>query len=86
MKKVTNFFNKLAKDLDTTYFPDVKYYRDYKNTVEIHHAVELFNNGVLPYPKLINKLAKACKDTKENIHKIVSKYIQDFEGYEYKPK
>lgn len=84
MKKAPEFFNKLTKELDTTYFPNVKYYRDNKNTTKIHYAAECFNNGVLTYTKLIDKISAACKDTKENIHKIVSKYIADFEGFEYK--
>jgi hypothetical protein len=33
---------------------------------------------------LIKKLSKSCKDTQENIHNIVKKYIGDFEGYEFK--
>ncbi len=82
MTLVDNFFNKLTSDLDKTYFPDVKYYRDNKYTTNIHYAIECFNNGVLTYEKLINKLVKNTKDSKENIHNIVSKYIEDFEGYE----
>lgn len=85
MKIVQDFFNKLAQELDGKYFPEVKYYRDNKNTTKIHHTVELFNNGCLTYPKLIDTISKACSDTKENIHAIVSNYIEDFGGFEYKP-
>jgi hypothetical protein len=85
MKLVDDFFNKLAKELDQKYFPTVKYYRDDANDTKMHYAIELFNNGALTYPKLIDRLSKACKDTKENIHKIASKYVKDFDGYEYKP-
>lgn len=83
MKIVSDFFNKLAKELDTTFFPDVKYYMDNENTQLIHRTVELFNNGCLGYGKMIDKLSQATGDNKENIHTIVSKYIEDFEGYEY---
>jgi len=83
MKTVDDFFNKVCQEIDKTYFPEVKYYRDNKNTTKIHHAVELFNNGVLTYNHLIKHLSINTKETKENIHKIVSKYITDFEGYTY---
>lgn len=86
MKKAPEFFNGLTKELDTTYFPEVKYYRDKKETTDIHYTCELFNNGCLGYDKLVSRIAKSCKDTKENIHAIASKYIADFEGYEYKVK
>jgi len=83
MVLVDDFFNKLAKDLDKKYFPDVKYYRDDKNCTAVHYAIEQFNNGVSTYDKLIKKLSSACKDTKENIHAIVSKYVKDFGDYKY---
>ncbi len=85
MKIVNDFFNKLCGELDKTYFPEVKYYRDNENTTKIHYTAELFNNGCLTYPELIKRISKATKDTKENIHKIVSKYIENFDGYVYKP-
>lgn len=86
MKLVNDFFNKVAKAIDTKYYPEIKYYRDNKNTTKIHYTLELFSNGCLTYKVLINRLAKACKDTKENIHAIVKEFIHDFEGYEYKIK
>lgn len=84
MELVEDFFNKLLGDLDSKYFPDVKYYRDDKEDAKLHYTVELFNNGCLTYEELINRAAKSCNDTKENIHKIVSLYVKDFQGYEYK--
>jgi len=75
MKIVSDFFNKLASEIDKTYFPNVKYYRDDKNCTKVHYAIELFNNGCLTYQKLIKKLSLACKDTETNIETIVSKYI-----------
>jgi hypothetical protein len=83
MKIKSEFFN-LASELDEMYFPEVKYYRDNKNTVIIHYSVELFNNGCLTYNKLITRLSKACTATQNKIHSIVSKYIADFEGFEFK--
>lgn len=80
-----NFFNTLVGELDKKYFPDVKYYMDNKKTTKIHHTVELFNNGCLTYVKMIDTLSKACSDSKENIHSIVSKHIEDFGGFDYKP-
>lgn len=84
MKIVQDFFNKLVKELDAKYFPEVKYYRDNENTAKIHYTVELFSNGCLTYNKLINTISKHCSDTKENVHEIVSKYVKDFEGFKYK--
>jgi len=85
MKIVQDFFNKLVGELDKTYFPNVKYYMDNKHTQKIHRAVELFNNGCLTYSDFIESLSEEIDDTKENIHKIVSKYIEDFGDYSYKP-
>lgn len=83
MKLTTDFFNKLGAELDKKYFPEVRYYRDNKNDEKVHYALECFSNGVLTYNKLIKTISINCKDTKENIHKIVSKYIANFEGFEY---
>jgi hypothetical protein len=76
IEKVDDFFNKLAKEIDKKYFPDVKYYRDNKDDADAHYAIELFNNGVIGYDSLIKKLSKSCKDKKENIQNIVNKYIK----------
>ncbi len=70
-----NFFNELCQDIDKTYFPEVKFYRDNKHTEKIHYAVELFNNGCSTYDKLIETLAKETGDSKEKMQMIVSKYI-----------
>ena len=83
MKLVNDFFNKLAVELDKTYFPTVKYYRDNENCAKVHYNIELFNNGCLTYYELINRLSLRCNDTKENIHAIVSKYVSDFEKFVY---
>jgi len=74
----SEFFNKTVGELDSKYFPDVRYYRDNKGTTVIHSATELFNNGCSTYSQLIKKIAGACKDTNMNIHIIVSKHIADF--------
>lgn len=86
MKLKKDFFNKVCSKIDKVYFPDVKFYRDNKKTVRIHYALELFNNGVLGYSQLINELSSCTKDTKANIHKIIARYVTNFEGYEYQPK
>lgn len=82
--KITSNFMELATELDAKYFPDVKYYRDNKNDEQVHYTIELFNNGCMDYTTFIKRLFRNCKDTKENLHTIVSKYIKDFEGFEYK--
>lgn len=81
MKTKPDFFNNLVQELDSAYFPDVKYYRDNKDTTKIHHTVELFNNGCLTYTKLIERISSICFDTKKKIHAIVSKHIEDFGDY-----
>ena len=86
IKKVDDFFNKLAKDIDKKYFPDVKYYRDDENDTAVHRAIELFNNGASTYTNLIKKLAKSCKESEKNIHTIVKKYIKDFGDFKYESK
>lgn len=81
MKIVSDFFNKVCKEIGKTYFPNVKYYRDNTHTTAIHRDVELFNNGCLEYDILIARISDSTGDTKENIDKIVSKYIEDAEGF-----
>lgn len=83
MKTVQDFFVKCAGEIRSKYFPTVKYYRDDKDCADATYALECFSNGVLTYSKLIDKLAKSCSDTKENIHAVVSQYVADFEGYLY---
>lgn len=75
---VDDFFNKLVTDLDKNY--------NTRDNMKVGYACECFNNGVLTYSKLIDKLTIECKDTHENIHTLVSKYIIDFGSYEYNPK
>lgn len=83
MKLVNDFFNKLLAELDKTYFPTVKYYRDNENCAKVHYAVECFSNGVLGYDELIANLAIYCEDNRPvYLHLIVSKYVLDFEGFE----
>lgn len=75
MELVNDFFNKVVKCLDNKYFPEVSYYRDSKNTISIHHNTELFSNGCLMYGDYIKHIARACKDTEENIEKLLSEFI-----------
>ena len=44
IKIKANFFNRLAQELDKTYFPEVKYYMDNKNTTVI--PIEKFSPGI----------------------------------------
>ncbi len=83
MKKVNDFYNKLAIEIDSTYFPNLSCYRDSKECSLSHYDIELFNNGCLTYHELVKRLAKNCKEKKVVIHSIVSKYIEDFDGYVY---
>ena len=71
---VDDFFNKASKELDTKYFPDVKYYRDDKDATAVHYALELFSNGQISKDNLIKRLAKSCKEKEEVIKDIIKKY------------
>jgi len=84
MKIVNDFFNKACSDIDKKYFPDVKYYGDKKETTDIHYAVELFNNGVIGYNELLDKVSLACKVSHEEIHNIISKHVESFGNLEFK--
>jgi len=86
MKLIQDFFNKVASELDKTYFPTVKFYRDSEDCAKVHYNLELFSNGCLTYTELISRLSLRCNDTKLNIHAIVSKYVTDFNGYIYSSK
>jgi len=83
MKTTSDFFNKVCQEIDKKYFPEVKYYRDNEQNVKVHYAVELFNNGCLGYSELIKRISTATKETRHNIHNLVSKFITDFEDFEY---
>lgn len=85
MKIVQDFFNKTAQEVMKTYFPSVKFYRDDENAVKAKYAIELFNNGCLEYTALIARISTATGAEREDIHKLVSKHIEDFEGFEYDP-
>lgn len=82
---VPDFFIKAAQEIDKKYFPELKYYRDDDNCAAVHYALECFSNGVYGYHVLIYKLSKACNDTPENIHSIISTHIQDYGGYIFDP-
>lgn len=76
MKIVQDFFNKVAIEIRSKYFPEVKYYRDNKRCADATYAIELFNNGCLTYDSFISRLCKFCKASQEEVASIVNKYIQ----------
>ena len=78
-RKVDDFYNKLMNKIRETYFPEINEY--YYN---VRHVVENFSNGVLSYTIFIRKLSKICDDTKENIHMMVSEFIENWGDFEYK--
>jgi hypothetical protein len=82
---VQDFFNKVAMEINITYFPTVKYYRDDDNCAKAHYNIELFNNGCITYRQLIGRLAKNCNATTKEIHTIVEKYVISFGEYKYSP-
>jgi hypothetical protein len=82
-----DFFNKARVEIRSKYFPTVIHGKTenplYYKTI---HLLECFHNGVIYYETLINKLSKNCKDTKENIHKIIKEFIKSFGSYKYSIK
>lgn len=86
MKLTNDFFNKLLLELDKKYFPNVKYYGDDKACAAIHYATELFSNGCSTYRKFVKTLGYNCGDNLENIHEIVSKYVEDFGKFKWHPR
>lgn len=82
-----DFFVKISKDIREKYFPkhDHSTTKD-RNYWDATYAIECFNNGVLTYRQLIQRLAKACNSTNYNINQIVEKHIVSFGEYRYKPK
>lgn len=82
-----NFFNKVATEIRAKYFAtENNSYTKNQNYHNAGYTIELFNNGCLTYRQLIGRLSKACKDTTENVHNLVSNYVISFGNYEYKPK
>ena len=75
METVSDFHNKLCKEIASTYFPAVAYYRDDVNCTAVHRNVELFNNGCLHFKNLINELSRACNEEWRVIEAIVHKYM-----------
>lgn len=67
-------YNGLVTELDSTYFPEVKYYQDNKSTQKIHYDCELFNNGCTTLSKAVKTIAKVTKETEEKIEQIILKY------------
>ena len=67
-------YNGLVTELDSTYFPQVKYYHNNKGTQKIHYACELFNNGCATLQKTAKTIAKITKETEEKIEQIILKY------------
>lgn len=67
-------YNGLTKELDSTYFPQVKYYHDNKSTQKIHYICELFNNGCATLEKTVKQIAKIVKQPEEKIEETILKY------------
>lgn len=92
MKLQEDFYNKVMPDIKGTYFPTVNVLasdKEYKSRIyqrysKAKYQVELFHNGCLVYNQFISKLSVLCKDSENNIHKLISKYVSSFGSYEYK--
>jgi hypothetical protein len=90
-----DFINKVIEKIREVYFPTVNVLagdkewngdKVYQRYGKVKYQVELFSNGCLHYAKFIEKLSKLCKDTTENIHKLIENYVVSFGGYKYKTK
>lgn len=78
-----DFFNKAAEKIKAAYFPTVKHgLDDNPKYYQARYTIECFSNGVLNYTKLIQKLAKICKDEPLNIHNICKEFVISFEDFE----
>ena len=84
MKTVDNFYNVAIEDLLSTYLEGSGYY-DPKPR-KLCYTLELFSNGCLTYNKLIKKIADITKQPQTDIHRIISKYIANFEGFVFEPE
>lgn len=84
---VDDFYNKVARELRTNYFPNENHgCTENENYHKTTHTLEMFNNGCLTYRQLIGRLSKSCKETTEKMHKTVSKNVISFGSYNYKPR
>lgn len=83
---VNDFFNKMADDIRSRFFPDVKHCREDRNCETATYAIELFNNGCLTYRAFIGRLSKACNTNNATIHNIAERHIISFGQYQYKPR
>lgn len=74
MKLVNDFYNKVASDIRKKYFAGVPHAstKSYNDTT---YTIELFSNGALNYDNFINRLAKNCNDSVDEIKTIVDKYV-----------
>lgn len=94
MKLQEDFYNKVMPDIKSTYFPTVNVLasdKEYKSRIyqrysKVKYQVELFHNGCLVYNQFINKLSTLCKDSENNIHTLISKYVSSFGEYKLNTK
>lgn len=71
-----DFFNKLAKDIRSTYFPNENHgTTENPRYWQTSKTMEDFSNGCINYTTLINSLVKSTGGTEKDIVKIVDKYI-----------
>lgn len=90
MKTITlteDFYNKVVTELKSKYFENIQHGKtDNEDYYKYRYVVECFSNGCLTYNKLISKLSKFCNAPDYTINEIVVKYVEDFDGYVWKPK
>jgi len=70
-----NFYNKVAEELMSKYFPTITWHRDNFASQKATYNLELFSNGCLNYNKLVKKLAKYCMAEEKEIKTLLSKYL-----------
>jgi prefoldin subunit 5 len=68
------FHNEVLAKIDAKYFPEVKWYHDNPKCVKIHYAVECLTNGVARYDKTIQKIAKLCSTTEQEIDELFEEF------------
>jgi hypothetical protein len=68
------FHNEVLAKIDAKYFPEVKWHHDNPKCGKVHYIVECLNNGVAVYDKSIQKIAKLCGATEQEIDELFEEF------------
>jgi uncharacterized protein YlzI (FlbEa/FlbD family) len=68
------FYNEVLFKIDKKYFPEVMWHLDNPKCAQVHYTVECLNNGVASYDKSIQKIAKLCGTTEQEIDELFEEF------------